>query len=69
MKKKPKADVSDDPNRPLQVGDTVKVTTVYTIKRIDNHSTKSQRSALVGVEDDYGDRVVNFRLEELERVI
>ena len=45
----------------LQVGDVVTVVTQYTVKRlVDN--------GLVTVEDDYGDRVLTFRKEELQKV-
>jgi len=45
----------------LQVGDVVTVVTQYTVKRLVD-------SGLVTVEDDYGDRVLTFRKEELQKV-
>lgn len=48
--------------RKLEVGDVVSVVTKYKVKRFD-----SKLTTLVAVEDAYGDRVLNFRIEELKR--
>ncbi len=52
--------------RVVEVGERVTVTTVYTVKRMPSALEGRHPNAMVSVEDKYGDRVLNFRLEELK---
>lgn len=54
------------PVRKIEPGEKVTVKTTYTVKRVIEFEDGC--SQLVSCEDAHGDRVVTFRLEELELV-
>lgn len=47
----------------LKIGDKVQVTTTYTVKRV---GSGPELPDMIAVEDSRGDRVLNFRKEELK---
>lgn len=50
----------------IEVGSRVRVVTEYVVKRIMDNGSYGQM--MVSVEDSHGDRVLNFRLGELQLV-